>query len=362
MGSGSDPADNNQLFKNNVFGSLKSLGYDINLIHFDHYLSVLNESDIKIRKVRLEEHILDEYKKTGPYDYFFGFLDDLLVTPSLYKELKNEVFTINWSCNSHQFETLHKKISPHVDLNTYISLNHRELYDSVGAESFWSPMAASESIYNPSNQKDIDISFIGSAYGNRPYYIWRLLQSGIPLKIYGTGWKYENNLKNFLKLYVAPIIYTFYSRGKLLDNLDKLQRTNIIKIISEYTVVGPNLNDDDYADILSRSSISLNFPESRRNHDFMNPEVTFGCNFRDFEVPLSKTMLMTQDSEELDFFYKRDDEVIAFGNETDMIEKVKYYSSHESEARRVAQKGYERAIAEHTWKKRLDQLFTHLES
>ena len=40
---------------------------------------------------------------------------------------------------------------------------------------------------------------------------------------------------------------------------------------------------------------------------------------------------MTQDSEELDFFYKRDDEVIAFGNETDMIEKVKYYHGAETE-------------------------------
>ena len=47
MGAGSDPADNNQLFKNNVFGSLKSLGHDVNLIHFDHFLSVINESDKK---------------------------------------------------------------------------------------------------------------------------------------------------------------------------------------------------------------------------------------------------------------------------------------------------------------------------
>ena len=40
MGAGSDPADNNQLFKNNVFGSLKSLGHDVNMIHFDHFLSI----------------------------------------------------------------------------------------------------------------------------------------------------------------------------------------------------------------------------------------------------------------------------------------------------------------------------------
>jgi spore maturation protein CgeB len=362
MGSGSDPADNNQLFKNNIYGSLQLLGHEVHLVHFDVFLASINEPNESIRKTRLEEHILTEYRNKGPFDYFLGFLEDSLVSPSIFNELKNEVFTINWSCNSHQFETLHKKISPFIDLNTYISKGHKQLYDSVGAKSFWSPMAASDQIYKPRNVKDIDISFIGSAYGNRPYYIWRLLQSNIPLEIFGTGWKYENSLKNLLRLYIAPIVYNFYNRSRLLDNLDKTKRINLIKLISEYSEVGLNVSDEEYAEILSRSKVSLNFPESRRNHDYLNPEVTFGCNFRDFEIPLSGAMLMTQDSEELDYFYERETEVIAFGNENDMIEKARYYSSHSSAAEKIARKGHERAISDHTWQRRFDQLFQHLEN
>lgn len=362
MGAGDTPSDNNQLFKNNIYSSICSLGHEVHLVHFDQFVgSLVNKSSLS-KKQKLEEFILDQYKEFGPFDYFLGFLDDLFVTPLLYKELKNEVFTINWSCNSHMFDVLHKNISPFVDLNTYISKNHKDLYDSVGAKSFWSPMAASDQIYKPMKIQDIDISFIGSAYGNRPYYLWRLLQYGVPLKIFGTGWKFENNLRNNLKLYIAPVLYNFYQRNNLLNNLDKIKRINIIKLISDLTEVGLNVTDAEYPKVLARSRVSLNFPESRRNHDYLNPEVTFGCNFRDFEIPLSGSMLMTQDSDELDYFYERNKEVIGFGNETDMLEKAKYYSSHHLEAEKIAIKGYERAKAEHTWQNRFDDLFYYLEN
>ena len=362
MGTGSVPSDSNQLFKNNIYRSLISMGHSIHLVHFDVFLASINESNKEIRKSKLEEHILEEFNTHGPFDYFLGFLSDDLVTPSLYQELKRKVFTINWTCNIHQFDTLHKKISPFIDLNTYISIGHKQLYDSVGAKSFWSPMAASDEIYKPRNKKDIDISFIGSAYGNRPYYIWRLLQSSIPLKLFGPGWKYENSIKSYLRLYIAPIVYNFHNRAMLLDNLDKTKRVNLIRLISEYIEVEHIPNDEEYIEILSRSKISLNFPESRRNHNYLNPEVTFGCNFRDFEIPLSGSMLMTQDSEELDYFYERGVEVITFSNEADMIDKARYYSTHHSEAEKIAKTGYKRAIADHTWEKRFTKLFEYLES
>jgi spore maturation protein CgeB len=362
MGTGSIPSDSNQLFKNNIYRSLISMGHSIHLVHFDVFLASINESNKEIRKSKLEEHILDEYNTHGPFDYFLGFLSDDQVTPSLYQELKEKIFTINWTCNIHQFDTLHKQISPFIDLNTYISKGHKDLYDSVGATSFWLPMAASDEIYKPRSKKDIDISFIGSAYGNRPYYIWRLLQSNIPLKLFGPGWKFENNMKNYLRVYIAPIVYNFHNRVRLLDNLDKTKRINLIKLVSEYIDVDHIPNDEEYIEILSRSKVSLNFPESRRNNDYLNPEVTFGCNFRDFEIPLSGSMLMTQDSEELDYFYERDTEVITFGNETDMIDKARYYSSHYSEAEKIAKKGYKRAITDHTWDKRFNKLFEYLES
>ena len=71
------------------------------------------------------------------------------------------------------------------------------------------PMAANPNFYKNNPIKDIDISFMGSAYGKRPYYIWRLLQSSLDVDIHGFGWKYDMNFKNFLKIYAYPLLVTF---------------------------------------------------------------------------------------------------------------------------------------------------------
>ena len=104
----------------------------------------------------------------------------------------------------------------------------------------------------------------------------------------------------------------------------------------------------------------MNFPESRINHDYFNAEVLFGCNHRDFEVTMSGALLMTQYSDELEHFFIDGKEVISFKNEFEMIDKIKYYMSNERESLKIATAGYERALKEHTWEKRFEDLFDHL--
>ena len=128
------------------------------------------------------------------------------------------------------------------------------------------------------------------------------------------------------------------------------------------TTVGGIPDDEEYSEILSRSLVSLNFPESRKDNDYLNYEVNFGCNFRDFEIPLSGSMLLTQDSEEFDFFYDRNKEAVPFGNENDLIEKAKYYSNNHSAAKKISYAGYQRALNDHTWSRRFEQLFNYLKN
>ncbi len=360
MGSAAAPVPNSAIFKDNIYESLINLGHEVTIIQFDDFLKQHQTETPENQKQILEEHIISIYKQEAPFDYFLGFLSDEQVTPNLYKELKDEVFTVNWTCNSHQFDILHKINSPYIGLNTYISKNHKALYDSVGANNYWLPMAANENLYEISGNQDIGISFVGSAYGKRPYYIWRLLQSGIDLKLFGPGWYLSNNIPNFLRLYVAPFIYNLNTNEKRLKNLNKSERILIQKQIMQLTEVGGVPDDKNYRKILSRSIVSLNFPESRKDNDFLNHEVTFGCNFRDFEIPLSGSMLLTQDSEEFDFFYERGKEAIPFGNETDLIEKANYYSNHVAQAKKISEAGHRRALNDHTWSKRFNQLFNYL--
>ena len=121
-----------------------------------------------------------------------------------------------------------------------------------------------------------------------------------------------------------------------------------------------SLTDKEMIEIYGSSKIILNFPESRVNHDYYNPEVLFGCNHRDFEVPMSGALLMTQYSDELEYFFNDGKEAISFKNEFEMIDKIKYYLSNENESEKIAMAGYERALKDHTWERRFADLFDYL--
>lgn len=361
LGQASAPVGNSTSWRDSILSALNALGYEIHLIDFTEFLSSEHASRFSKRQDALTSHILKEYEENKPFDYFLGFLADTHVWPELYMELNKNTYTINWTCNAHEFNLLHKKNSPFINLNTYISQDHKALYDSVNANSYWLPMGANTNPYISKEKRDIDISFVGTAYGRRPYYLWRLLQSGVDINLYGPGWKFKNNIQNLLRLYAAPAVYSFIKKGLRLNNFDKVQTSLIKKEINKLANVGDVPNDIQYLKILARSQISLNFPESRVNNDYMNPNVVLGCNYRDFEIPQSGSMLLTQNSDELEYFYKRDKEVVSFNNEYEMIDKARYYTKNLDEAKNIAHAGMLRAQREHTWEKRFEQLFSYIE-
>ena len=114
--------------------------------------------------------------------------------------------------------------------------------------------------------------------------------------------------------------------------------------------------------LLSRSKISLNFPENRENNNFSSPYVNFCCNLRDFEIPMANSMLFTQFNYELEHFYEDGKEVVSFYNDEDMIDKLQYYKKNPSIAEAIANAGYKRAVLEHTWNNRLNQLISYADS
>ena len=95
-----------------------------------------------------------------------------------------------WSRNPtfHQFE-LYKPLLQYYDISIYPSADARTSYEKYSKNSYYMPFAADPKSYRSSINKALEhYSFIGTAYGNRPYYIWRLLQSGVELKIFGPNW------------------------------------------------------------------------------------------------------------------------------------------------------------------------------
>ena len=78
---------------------------------------------------------------------------------------------------------------------------------------------------------------------------------------------------------------------------------------------------------------------------------------RNFEVPGSGGFLLTSDADNLGDYYENGKEIVIFENTEEMIEKIKYYLSHEDERQRIAEAGYRRTLRDHTYEKRFNEIF-----
>ncbi len=66
---------------------------------------------------------------------------------------------------------------------------------------------------------------------------------------------------------------------------------------------------------------------------------------------------MTEDADDLRDYYKLGEEIVVYKDNEDLVRKIKYYLAHEDERERIALRGYERTIRDHSTEKRFEDIF-----
>ncbi|MGB7913155.1 MAG: glycosyltransferase [Desulfobaccales bacterium] len=144
------------------------------------------------------------------------------------------------------------------------------------------------------------VGFIGGFEEQRAKSISFLAEQGIQVGVWGDGW--EENCK--------------------------LSHSNL-------HIKGPSIYGDDYARAICSFDICLGFLR-KRNRDLQTT--------RSFEIPACGVfMLAERTSEHLELF-EEGKEAEFFGDDEELLEKVKFYSAHESERKQIAQAGRERCL------------------
>jgi len=87
----------------------------------------------------------------------------------------------------------------------------------------------------------------------------------------------------------------------------------------------------------------------------------FNVTPRVFEVPASGAFLLADENPLLHDLYEIDKEIICYRDEKELKELIKYYLKHPEERELIAQKGQERAHRDHTYEKRLKEIFSLIE-
>ena len=293
----------------NFYHSLKSYchkkGWDF--VHYDFM-----ERGHVIGLDSMTQELYDFARKECPTLHFAVLFD-------YHRDPMHEVFrhisrlgvkTIHWFCDDHwRFEKYSSAVAPYFDFICTTAESAIPKYEELGishkvVKTQW---ACNHELYVPYDfKKDLDISFIGQPHSNRLEIVARIMQSGLPVEVFGYGWK------------------------------DR-----------------PRLPFHQMVRLFSRSKINLNLS----NASNLNTQQIKG---RNFEIPGTRNFQLSSIAENLSEYYEEGKEIVLFDSLEELIDKAKYYLQHEEKRNKIAENGYRRTLSEHTWHHRYDKIFEHV--
>jgi len=171
-------------------------------------------------------------------------------------------------------------------------------YMAEGAAAYYFPQAIDPEIYHPRNvERDIPVSFVGAAYGQRLDFVKRLRRAGVPIECFGPGW--ENGVV------------------------------------------------DDPVEIFCRSQINLGMGFTGFSRQLVCVKE------RDFQVPATASLYLTTYDPELTRLFEVGREILCYRDEMDCIEQIRYYLERPDEVTQIGHAGWKRCMREHTWMHRM---------
>ncbi|MBI2471666.1 MAG: glycosyltransferase [Planctomycetes bacterium] len=249
-----------------------------------------------------------------PIDVFFSYLSGRLVSPGIIRAIGMAgIPTLNICLDDKTkfYNTLEPTgFTGMADIANAFTMcwtsteDAVKAYESVKARAIYLPEGANPEIYRPLDIPfDIDVSFVGQCYGQRPSIIEYLKSRGVSVQTFGRGWPSGE----------IPV--------------------------------------EDMVRIYNRSRINLGFAAVGNSKDVC-------ClKGRDFEVPMSGGLYLTQYHPELENVYEIGKEIVCYKNLDELAEKIHYYLAHPQEAEKIMKAGMLRARREHTWFRRFERAF-----
>ncbi|HET6460256.1 MAG TPA: glycosyltransferase [Syntrophales bacterium] len=269
-------------------------------------------------KSAMNRHLIGQvglWVKEDATDVIFTYLSGELISPDAVRAMRSfGVPMVNLALNDKEHFTGKirsgasmgsRDICRHFDICWTSTVDAVKKYCVEGAIPVYLPEGANPEFHRPYEmEKTIDVSFVGQCYGNRPLVIGKLKSLGLDVEAYGYGWP-----------------------------------------------AGP-LAAEDMVRIYSKSRINLGFG------GIAGLSNTYCLKGRDFEIPMSGGLYLTEYHPELDRFYHCGSEIVTYRDFDDLVDKIRFLLSNPEKAEETREKGFKRARREHSWEMRFEQIFS----
>lgn len=303
----------------NFRSALDGMGHEV--VQFDFM-----RRKAAVGKRRLNEELIARAEEVKPDVSFFVLFTDEIAPRTLEEVARRSgAPTINWFADDHwRFENFTRHYAPSLTWSVTTDPDSIEKYRAIGCNNvIRSQWACNRYAYSKvTDELEHEVTFVGQPHGDRREVIDRLKAAGYDVGCWGYGWPAGRlDHEAMVRVFSSSRINLNLSNS---STPDKRLRARAYRLVKRIKDSGPR-----------RSQIKG----------------------RTFEVPGSGGFLLTDRVAHLEDYFEIDREVAVFDSNDDLVERIGWWLDHPQERQAVADAGYRRVLAEHTYDHRFEQIF-----
>jgi spore maturation protein CgeB len=307
----------------NFRSALDGMGHDV--VQFDFM-----ERERVVGRERMRRELVEAAAAAGADVAFFCLFTDQ-VDAATVEAARREggAPTVNWFTDDHwRFEDFSRHMAPAFDLAVTTDPDALPKYAAAGIHNVQlTQWACNRYAYRRvSDAIEHEVTFVGQPHGNRPELMQRLREAGHQVEAWGLGWP-DGRLSH--------------------DEMVRVFSTSRINLNPSNSSIptAPRTPRALVGRMLGRGKVEPRPPQIKG---------------RNFEVPGCGGFLLTERVPHLERYFEIGREVAVYDSSDDLIEQVGHWLASEDERAAVAEAGYQRVLAEHTYDHRFNAIFEAL--
>jgi len=195
---------------------------------------------------------------------------------------------------------------------TYLGVKEKYLWSMCSFDALRSRKSKKD-LFN--TERDVDVVFVGALFPNKMSVL-----AGVK-KEFGSNFK--------------------------LHGLANLKKNLYFNLVYKFPGIVRPLAFENYIPLYERSKIGINIHNRGK--------YTVG-GYRLFDLPANGVMQISDGGEYLEEFFKVGVEIESYSSEEELIDKIKFYLSHDDARIKIAKAGYERVMGSYQVKSKLQEL------
>jgi spore maturation protein CgeB len=335
------PAQGYSFEHENFYSTLVNMPYEI--IYFD-FMTIHQELGHEGMNQALIELAINE-KPDLLFCFLFGNQIDYATIAAI---SQMGIITLNWFADDHwKFESYSQYWAPHFTWVVTTAQSALPKYSALGYTNVIKSQWACNTITYQKMELPLiyDVTFVGKPHGIRRQLIHFIMEAGFNVHTWGSGWEtgrlsQEEMVRVFNQ---SRINLNFSSSSRYPKKVETL-----IRIFEKRNrMLGRQLR-----------RVYGTFYKLDQSFQIQDPQAQIKA--RNFEIPGCGGFLLTGMAENLKQYYEIGKEIVTFDSVDDLIQKIRYYLSHEEDRAAIATAGYDRTIRCHTYEQRFHQIFRQI--